>query len=131
MKHLIAVSVVALFCAFHASAADVTVDAFPSNEKDGDVVENFASDVAKVFVVFDAKGSKKGDKIRAVWIAEDVGDAAPANTKIDEATVTAENDDEHGNFSLSKPAKGWPIGKYRCDIYAGNELESSVEFAIE
>lgn len=61
----------------------------------------------------------------------DVGDAAPANTKIDEATLTADQDDFYGAFSLTKPTKGWPVGKYRVDIYNGDELATSVTFTIK
>jgi hypothetical protein len=66
-----------------------------------------------------------------VWIAVDVGDAAPANTKIDESTLTADQDDFYGAFSLTKPTKGWPAGKYRVDIYNGDELATSVKFTIK
>jgi hypothetical protein len=90
----------------------------------------FAADVPKLFAFFRTKGTESGDKLRGVWIAEDVGDAAPENTKIDESALTADQDDFYGAFSLSKPTKGWPVGKYRVEIYNGDELATTVRFTI-
>src|ERR1700733_10953051 len=47
----------------------------------------FDADTAKIFCVWKAEGVKIGDPARGVWIAEDVGDAAPPNFKIDESTL--------------------------------------------
>jgi hypothetical protein len=87
--------------------------------------------VAKLYAFFRSTGTHKGDSLRGVWIAVDVGDAAPANTKIDESTLTADQDDFYGAFSLTKPTKGWPAGKYQVDIYDGDELATSVKFTIK
>lgn len=91
---------------------------------------SFAADVPKLQAFFRSNGTKKGDKLRGLWIAEDVGEAAPANTKIDEATINADKADFFGAFSLSKPNKGWPVGKYRVEIYSSEELATTVKFAI-
>ena len=48
----------------------------------------FATDTPKIMAVFKTARAQNGDKLRGVWIADDVGDAAPAKTKIDEATST-------------------------------------------
>ncbi|HJT80452.1 MAG TPA: hypothetical protein VJ719_04565, partial [Chthoniobacterales bacterium] len=50
---------------------------------------------------------------------------------IDEATLTADEDDFYGAFSLSKPTQGWPLGDYRVDIYKGDQVATSVNFIIE
>ena len=93
--------------------------------------KTFAADTPKVFALFKTKGAQNGDKLRGVWIADDVGDAAPANTKIDETTLTLEGDTDDGEFSCSKPTKGWPAGKYHVDIYANDKLATTVKFTIE
>jgi hypothetical protein len=133
MKRLIPLTVVLLLCALHAPAADITVEAVMAKDGDSEPTDTFAPDIPKIFAFFKTKGSKKGDKFRGVWIAEDVGDAADPETKIDEATVTADEDDQGGSFSLSKPTKGWPMGKYRVDIYAGDSdaVAASVKFTIK
>jgi len=90
----------------------------------------FTTDTPKVLALFKTKGAQKGDKLRGVWIADDVGEAAPANTKIDEKTLTVEGDTDDGDFSCTKPTKGWPAGKYHLDIYANDELATTVKFTI-
>jgi hypothetical protein len=133
MKCFLSIAVFTLICAVHLSAADVTVEAVTAEDKDSEPTDLFSADVAKIYAFFKSKGSTKGDKFRGVFIAEDVGDAAPANTKIDEATVTADKEDATGSFSLSKPDNGWPVGKYRVDIYVGDSDKpaTSVKFDIE
>ena len=34
-------------------------------------------------------------------------------------------------FSLSKPTKGWPVGKYRLEIYVGADLTTTAKFTIK
>jgi hypothetical protein len=129
MKRIIAL-LLASFTICPVYAGDVKVESVIALDGDTKPATTFASDVPKLFAFFRTKGTEKGSKLRGVWIAEDVGDAAPANTKIDEATVTGDQDDFHGAFSLSKPDKGWPVGKYKVEIYAGDELVATVKFTI-
>ena len=91
----------------------------------------FAPTTAKLNAFFRSTGTTKGDKLRGVWIAEDVGTAAPANTKIDESTLTADEDNFYGAFELSKPTAGWPVGKYRVEIYLNDQLSTTVKFVIQ
>ena len=131
MKRLFAVAVAILVCALYARAGDMQVDVVLAKDKDSRPTNSFEPNVPKVYAFFKTKGSTKGDKLRAVWIAEDVGTAAPANTKIDEATLTADTDNFYGAFSMSKPTKGWPEGAYRVDIYNGDEVAVSKKFTIK
>ena len=112
-------------------AGQAKVEAAIAVDQDTKPTTSFSSNVPKLYAFFRTKGTHDGDKLRGVWIAEDVGDAAPANTKIDEATLTADQDDFFGAFSLTKPTKGWPAGKYRVEIYDGDELATSVKFTIK
>ena len=90
-----------------------------------------SADVSKIYARWQGEKVKSGDKIRAVWIAEDVGNVAPKNYKIDEASTTANGPRASGTFTLSKPNKGWPLGKYRVEIYDGDQLAETVRFTIE
>jgi hypothetical protein len=110
---------------------DVKVEAIMAEDQDSKPTTTFAPDIPKLYCFFKTHGSKTGDTLRGVWIAEDVGDAAPANTKVDEAKLTADRDDFYGAFSLSKPDKGWPAGSYRVEIYEGDDLALKVEFKIK
>ena len=129
MKRLLTL-IASLFILCSAHAGDVKVEAVIAVDGDTKPATSFASDTPKLHAFFRSKGTVKGGMLRGVWIAEDVGDAAPANTKIDEATITGDGDDFQGAFSLSKPDKGWPVGKYKVEIYNGEELAVTVRFTI-
>ena len=91
---------------------------------------SFSSDVPKLFAFYIGESLKEGDSLRGVWIAEDVGTAAPANTKIDESSLVVKSPTDNGAFSISKPTNGWPIGSYRIEIYVGDKLAETVKFKI-
>ena len=114
-----------------ALAGDVKIKVVMSTGPEDDPTMTFAADTPKIFALFKTKGLRDGDKLRGVWIAEDVGDVAPKETKIDEKTLNAEGDTDDGEFSLSKPTKGWPVGKYRFEIYVGDDLAKTVKFTIK
>jgi hypothetical protein len=131
MKRLFISFIATLICATAIHAGEAKFEAITAKDEDSKPTATFAANVSQVMAFFHSSGTSKGDKIRGVWIAEDVGDAAPANTKIDEATITADKDDASGGFKLSKPTKGWPVGKYKIDIYDGDELATTVKFTIK
>jgi len=93
--------------------------------------ESFKTDQATIYLLWKGETLTKGEKVRAVWLAEDVGDAAPKDTKIDEYTVEAAGPKSEGTMSLSKPDAGWPVGKYRVELYVGDELKLKVPFTIQ
>ena len=106
------------------------VEAVIAVDKDTKPTDAFDATVPKLYAFFRSTGTSKDDKFRGVWIADDVGSAAPANTKIDEASLAADQDNFYGAFSLSKPTNGWPPGKYHIDIYVNDDLATSVKFTI-
>jgi len=112
-------------------AGNPKVEAAIAKDKDTKPATTFPADIPKLYAFFRSKGTEKGDILRGVWIAEDVGDAAPKQTKIDEAALTADENDFYGAFSLTKPTKGWPAGKYKVEIYLGDELATTAKFAIK
>ena len=123
----------ALFLAT-ARAGDVTVKMTVSNGPDEQPATAFSPSTEKIYAMFKAKGTAKGDKLRGVLIAEYVGDAAPADTKVLEKTLDIEGDakgaDYSGNFNFSKPTNDWPVGKYRIEIYVNDDLATTAKFAI-
>jgi hypothetical protein len=122
--------VAAAICVSSVQAGSGKVEAAIAKDKESKPATSFAADVPKLYAFFRSKGIKKGDNLRGVWIAEDVGEAAPAETKIDEATLKADQDNFYGAFSITKPTKGWPVGKYRVEIYDGDELATTAKFTI-
>lgn len=100
-------------------------------DKDTKPSSSFAPDVPKLYAFYTSSTLKAREKVRAVWIAEDVGEAAPKDTKIDEATLFSNSASEEGAFSLSRPEKGWPLGTYRVELFVGEILAETLKFKIE
>jgi hypothetical protein len=90
----------------------------------------FARDTPKIVCVWRGKGIKSGTVLNGVWIAEDVGNAAPPNYKIAEKsmTITVENE---GSLNMTKPTNGWPVGKYRLEIYLNDTRVKNLPFTIK
>ena len=101
-----------------------------AKELTGESTTSFASDIPKIFVRWQGETLTKGDKIRCVWIAEDVGNVAPKNYKIDETSTTANGPRAFGTFTVSRPNKGWPVGTYRVELYAKDEVIDTIKFTI-
>ncbi|AKJ07435.1 hypothetical protein ATI61_111382 [Archangium gephyra] len=80
----------------------------------------------KVTFYFRAPG---GTKLTGTFIAEDVGKAAPKNTVIASANVTAA-DKMAATFTLARPTNGWPTGQYRLEVKHGDKLVHVQRFMI-
>ncbi|HWY51631.1 MAG TPA: hypothetical protein VNW72_09125 [Chthoniobacterales bacterium] len=131
MKRTFALLIGVASCAAFARAGDVQVKAKMMTNPEGEETTTFGADATELYATFTTKGAQNGDKIRGVWIADDVGDAAPKGTKIDEKTLNAEGDTADGVFSLSKPTNGWPVGKYHVEIYVNDKLVTKLNFTIK
>ncbi|WP_058533839.1 DUF4189 domain-containing protein [Legionella saoudiensis] len=104
--------------------------------------ETFTKDTPALYVFWKSVQLKQGQKIKSVWIAEDTNNVAPPNYKIDEAELTLEpgtardliallpGNQWSGKFKITKPNKGWPLGKYHMDIYVDNKLVKSIKFTV-
>ena len=123
--------IVGLVVVSAARAGQVKVEAVMMTEPRGREITAYTADAPKLYATFKTEGLISGDKIRGVWIADDVGETAPPGTKIDEKTLTMEGDTEDGVLSLSKPTKGWPLGKYHLEIFVNNDLAAKLNFAIK
>jgi hypothetical protein len=131
MNRILALLIASIILASVARAGDVQVEATLATSPKGESVSTAAPDTPKLFALFKTEGAKNGDKLRGVLIAEDVGDVAPVNTTVLEKTLTLDGDTDDGDFSFSKPTKGWPVGKYRLEIYVNDELTNTLDFTIE
>jgi hypothetical protein len=130
MKRILVLLSIAAFAQLTAHAGDIKVEVKLAQNKDSKPTTIFTSETPQIYASFTTLGTKKDDRLRGVWIAEDVGNAAAKDSKIDEATVTGDKDNFSGSFSLSKPTKGWPPGDYRLEIYAGDDLVKTADFEI-
>jgi hypothetical protein len=90
----------------------------------------FTSDLPKIRAYWKGRRLEAGDRIGVVWLAQEVG-IAPKESEITHAGTTAYKPDEDGVFALARPKDGWPLGKYRCEIYLNGKLADAIEFTIE
>jgi hypothetical protein len=131
MKRTVAIAILGVICVAVARAGDVSVKVIMTTGPDDDRTTIFASDTSKIYAIFKTKGVKSGDKAHGVLIADDVGDAAPANTKVVETSVTLDGDTDDGDFKFSKPTNGWPVGKYHVEIFVNDELAATAKFTVK
>ncbi len=142
MKRLIAVVTLLLLlaslvtgCSFSFSTANIPQAVLAKDVK-GDTFEpveptsTFSTDQAVIHLVVTVANAPSDTKVKSVWTVVDVGDAAPANTKIDEAEVTMDGS-RNVHFTLSTPSSGaWPMGKYKVDVYLDDKLDRTLEYTI-
>ena len=92
--------------------------------------KKFSSDTPKIRAFWRGRHLEGGDRIQVLWLAEDVGVDAPKDSKITEGAVTAYKPDDNGIFALERPKEGWPIGRYRVELYLNGRLMQTEEFDI-
>ena len=117
--------------ALPSAAQDKRITAAIAREATGEPLTKVPANTPRLYLRWQGEALSAGDKVRCVWIAEDVGDAAPANYHVDEAVTTAADARPFGIFILSRPTKGWPIGRYRAEIYVSDTLAETLRFTIE
>src|ERR1700730_8909595 len=101
-----------------------------TSEPLGKPVSKFYSDTPNIYARWEGHYLREQAKIRAVWIAENIGDVAPPNYTIDEATATAPAADARGVFVLSRPEGGWAPGDYRVEFSVDDDLIETVKLKI-
>lgn len=137
---LILVAAIAVGCSSSSSGGSESSTKGPAGPAYRDIVltddetskapkATFAPDTPKIWVFFGLDGFPAGSKIKGVWICEKSEGIEP-NYKIDEAGLNVGPPLNSGNFSISKPKAGWPVGDYRVDLYIGEQIKESVKFTI-
>jgi hypothetical protein len=96
----------------------------------GEATTTFSSDTPQIYARWRGDRLRKGAKVRAVWIAENIGEDFPPDYKVDEATAIAEDAAAHGAFTLSLPDDGWALGDYRVEFYVDDVLVDTVKLKI-
>lgn len=103
-----------------------------SKKEDGPALTNFGAGDPAIYATNKGDKMKKGDKVRFVWIIEDGGKTITPNSKVSEYTAIANGLDNGKEFShLDKPAAGWPLGRWRVDVYVNDAKATSAKFAIK
>ena len=133
---VVLVAIVAAGCEFSVSTANIK-QAVLSKDVQGDKFEpvdptsTFSTDQPMLHLVVSVANAPSDTKVKAAWTAVDVGDVAPANTKIAETEVVL-NSDGNAHFTMSIPDTGvWPVGKYKVDVYLNDKLDRTLEYTVE
>src|SRR5437660_1030765 len=89
-----------------------------------------STDTAQVYVRGQGQRLRKGGKVKAGWIAENIGEDFPQDYKVDEASATVESQNAHGAFMLARPEAGWAIGDYRVEFYVDDVFVDAAKLKI-
>jgi hypothetical protein len=96
----------------------------------GKATTTFSSDTPQIYVRWQGQRLRKGGKVKAVWIAENIGEDFPQDYKVDEASAAVESQNAHGIFTLARPEAGWAIGDYRVEFYVDDVLVETAKIKI-
>jgi hypothetical protein len=116
---------------------EVKSDAIPkelavslAKDRFGKPVTTFSSNTPEIYVRWQGQRLRQGAGVKAVWIAENIGEDFPQDYKVDEASVVAESPTAHGSFTLVRPENGWAPGDYRVEYYVDDVLVDAVKMKI-
>jgi hypothetical protein len=101
-----------------------------SSEEQGKPSAAFKADLPKIYLRWKGTTFKKGDSVKAAWIADDIGEAAPKGYKIDEYSETVESAASSGTYYFERPGEAFPKGQYHVDIYVADRLVQSLRFRV-
>jgi hypothetical protein len=101
-----------------------------SKARSGKPTTTFPSNTREIYARWHGQRLRQGANVKAVWIAENIGEDFPQDYKVDEASVTAATPRAHGAFTLARPEDGWMAGDYRVEFYVDNVLVDAVKMKI-
>ncbi len=101
-----------------------------AREHDGEPATEFRSNAPNIFVRWQGEHLPLDAIVRVAWVAEDVGDVAPANFVVDQRATIVGVPEARAQFTLSRPKDGWAAGKYRVDVYLDDKLLQSARVTI-
>jgi hypothetical protein len=113
-----------------SDAASKRVSVSFAKDQFGKATTVFSSDTPEIYVRWQGQRLRKGGKLKAVWIAENIGEDFPQDYKVDEASAIVESQNAHGVFTLARPEEGWAIGDYRVELYVDDVLVEAAKLKI-
>jgi hypothetical protein len=78
----------------------------------------FTDDVPEIFVVFHTHQHDSEFRVSGRWSVEHA-DEVPANFVLGTDSMILMTEDESGYVSIKRPDKGWPIGRYKVQMFTG------------
>ena len=108
------------------------VRAFLAKDDKGEPATTFSADVLSIYLIWKSEQLQPGDEIRVIWIAEDIGNAGPEESKIGERSIPVHKPNADGSCFISRPHdRVWPVGKYRAEVYIGKRAAAVLKFTIQ
>jgi hypothetical protein len=101
-----------------------------AKDRFGKPVTTFSSNTPEIYARWQGQRLRQGATVKAVWIAENIGEDFPKDYKVDEASVVAESPIAHGAFTLERPEDGWAPGDYRVEFYVDDVPVDAVKMKI-
>ena len=96
----------------------------------GKPTTSFTSNTPEIYARWQGQRLRQGANVKAVWIAENIGEDFPQDYKIDEASAVATSPTGPGAFKVARPVEGWMPGDYRVEFYVDNVLVDAVKMKI-
>ena len=96
----------------------------------GKPTTTFSSHTPEIYARWQGQRLRQGANVKAVWIAENIGEDFPRDYKIDEASALAATPTARGAFALARPEDGWAPGDYRVEFYVDDVLVDAVKMKI-
>ena len=101
-----------------------------AKDRSGKPLTTFSSNTPEIYARWQGRRLRKGAKVKAAWIAENIGEDYPQDYKIDEASAVADTPGAHGAFTLVRPEDGWAPGDYRVEFYVDDVVVDAVKMKI-
>lgn len=101
-----------------------------AKDRFGKPITSFSANTPEIYARWQGQRLREGANVKAVWIAENIGEDFPQDYKIDEASAVATSPTARGSFTLARPEDGWMPGDYRVEFYVDNVLVDAVKMKI-
>ena len=101
-----------------------------AKDRFGKPITSFSANTPEIYARWQGQRLREGANVKAVWIAENIGEDFPQDYKIDEASAVATSPTARGAFTLARPEDGWMPGDYRVEFYVDNVLIDAVKMKI-
>ncbi|MCA9994677.1 MAG: trypsin-like peptidase domain-containing protein [Anaerolineales bacterium] len=115
-------------CEFSASTANIQAASL-SRDKAGTQTTTVFDPTDTFYSVVDLANAPDDTKVKAVWTAVNVGDAAAPNYLLNETELVTGSGDVV--FEAANTAGAWPAGTYKVDIYLNDELSQTLDFRVQ
>jgi hypothetical protein len=101
-----------------------------AKDRFGKPTTSFTSNTPEIYARWQGQRLRPDANVKAVWIAENIGEDFPQDYKVDEACAVAATPAARGAFTLARPEDGWMPGDYRVEFYVDDVLVDAVKMKI-